>query len=74
MLSTYQFNSSLFWWQVAQQLVGNFNHHRSFEFTPRTVLPAAARSAEEKKIMAIWDSCPFKAALSCAAGGHCLVF
>ncbi|KAF2354431.1 Mitochondrial inner membrane translocase subunit Tim17/Tim22/Tim23/peroxisomal protein PMP24 [Trinorchestia longiramus] len=53
---------------VGVELVGNFNRPRTHVIIPRTFVPTAMRTDQEKQIMAVWDSCPFKALLSAGAG------
>ncbi|XP_018026170.1 mitochondrial import inner membrane translocase subunit Tim22 [Hyalella azteca] len=53
---------------VGVELVGNFGRARSHVIIPRTFIPTVMRTDQEKQIMAVWDSCPFKAILSAGAG------
>ncbi|KAA0195259.1 hypothetical protein HAZT_HAZT007656 [Hyalella azteca] len=67
-LHTYISFRKHFYFQVGVELVGNFGRARSHVIIPRTFIPTVMRTDQEKQIMAVWDSCPFKAILSAGAG------
>ena len=55
--------------QIAKFIIFNKTRERENIIMPRVVLPSVyLRTEDEKRVSAIFESCPFKAALSCGAG------
>lgn len=54
--------------EVARFLVTNQRRERENIIIPRSFTPTVIKTYEEKRISAIFESCPFKAGLSCVAG------
>ncbi|KAK7069350.1 Mitochondrial import inner membrane translocase subunit Tim22, partial [Halocaridina rubra] len=53
--------------QIAKYLVCNQRRYRENMIIPRSFAPTVIKSNEEKRVEAIFESCPFKAVLSLLA-------
>ncbi|KAL7638524.1 UNVERIFIED_CONTAM: hypothetical protein RMT77_011094 [Armadillidium vulgare] len=54
--------------EICKFLVLNQRRPRDELIIPKTYFPSTLRTKEEKQIAAVFESCPFKACLSCVAG------
>ncbi|XP_076058910.1 mitochondrial import inner membrane translocase subunit Tim22 [Oratosquilla oratoria] len=54
--------------EIAKFLVTHQRRQRENIIIPKSFVPTVIKSMDEKRVEAIFESCPFKACLSCAAG------
>ena len=56
------------YYQLLDKMIGNKKEKFTDVLVPNVGIPQPARSPQEVKIAAFFESCPFKSGLSCVAG------